>query len=182
MLHTWSGFHRPWTHCVLRQQVHRIIEQPGLEETLNIIWFQVLSPSTTARLRSEAEEGDLEPGRESQPRGTTSHWQPMHSRQVWNGASCGEEGEKEEPSRGFSHFASNKSPVSFLFLCSNQTGRVLFHSKGAMHAPLLFPPFFILMYAQGDVGGKIFGDLDFWLAAAAAWWVLGQGGPVPAHH
>lgn len=91
-------------------------------------------------------------------------------------------GEKEEPSRGFSHFASNKSPVWFLLLCCNQAGRGSHVSssipKVSCTLHYYFPTFFILVCAQGDLEEKIFGDLDFWLAWKYQLLLLG-GDPMP---
>lgn len=77
----------------------------------------------------------------------------------------------KEPSGEYSQFASNKLPVSFLFLCCHPAGRGSRVSSSISRAlPCsLFPPsfffslffFFSLLYAQGDLEVKILGDLDF---------------------
>lgn len=90
-------------------------------------------------------------------------------------------GEKEEPSREFSHFASNNSPT-WLLLCCNQPERGSHVSssipKVSCMLPYSFPSFFILVCAQGDLEGKIFGDLGFWPACKYQLLLLG-GDPIP---
>lgn len=71
-------------------------------------------------------------GLEAQPRGAPGHWQPT----LETGTG------KEEPSRGFSHFAGNKSPVCFLLLCCNQAGMSSSIPKVSCTLPYL-PPLFL---------------------------------------
>lgn len=185
VLHTWNGFRHPWmratsralprlqplpgAYCIWRQHVHRITEGLGWKGPLIPSSSRFSPPAIAAPSLPWREAGEQRwretrsRGGSARPRGATTHWQPMHSSQVWNGSLLWREEERgKSPAGDFHTLPAINHPSRFSsFAVTTQ--------EGALMCPLPFQR----CHARSPIISPLF---LFWCMLKVIWkgksWVI----------